>query len=54
MRDLPIAFGSSSHAKVWSNKKESFDDLKTRLCRTHGICHLEGKGRERKEIDNGG
>ena len=31
MRDLPIAFGSSSHAKVWSNKKASFDDLKTRL-----------------------
>ena len=34
MRDLPIAFGSSCQAKVWSNKKATFDDLKTRLCVT--------------------
>ncbi len=34
MRDLPIAFGNSCQAKVWSNKKASFNDLKTRLCVT--------------------
>ena len=34
MRDLHIAFGSSCQAKTWSNKKATFDDLKTRLCTT--------------------
>ena len=31
MRDLPIAYGHSSHAKKWSNKTTSFDDLCERL-----------------------
>ena len=31
MRDLPIAYGHSSHAKKWSNKTTTFDDLCERL-----------------------
>ena len=31
MRDLPIAYGHSSHAKKWSNTTTTFDDLCERL-----------------------
>jgi len=31
MRDLPIAYGHSGHAKKWSNKTTTFDDLCERL-----------------------
>ncbi len=31
MRNLSIAFGDSCQAKTWSNKKASFDDIKSRL-----------------------
>lgn len=31
MRDLPIAYGNSRHAKTWINKTVQFEDLKERL-----------------------
>lgn len=60
MRDLPIAYGHSSHAKKWSNKTTAFDGLCERLkaiIRTpesvEEYAKMEPKGRETAK-DHGG
>ena len=60
MRDLPIAYGNSCHAKFWSNKTTSFDGLYERMTtpiRTTETCEEYAKmSRADKETakDRGG
>ena len=51
MRDLAIAYGASCHAKAWSNKTISFDELCERLKNTIRTPETVSEYRNMKKAD---